>query len=103
MKRQWLLLLFPLVLVGLLLTIKHFAKKPNPAEAELTKPVAVVKDTTIQSNVPMDVLPRNSSALQPLAPDVVENVAGTLAKYVNKHPETPAIAESHFNCGTAHN
>jgi len=99
MKRQWLLLLFPLVLVGLLLTIKHFAKKPEPQEAEITKPVAVLKDTTIQSNVPMDVVPRNSSALQPLAPEVVEKVAGTLEKYVKEHPSAPDIADAYFNLG----
>src|SRR5438128_8587278 len=99
MKRQWLLLLFPLVLVGLLLTIRHFAKKPEPQETEITKPVAVLKDTTIQSNVPMDVVPRNSSALQPLAPEVVEKIAGTLEKYVKEHPSAPDIADAYFNLG----
>src|SRR6266567_907503 len=102
MKRQWLLLLFPLVLVGLLLTIKHFAKKPEPPEAEITKPVALLKDTTIQSNVPMDVVPRNSSALQPLAPEVVEKITGTLEKYVKEHPSAPDIADAYFNLGNAY-
>src|SRR5438132_12722716 len=99
MKRQWLLLLFPLVLVGLLLTIKHFAKKPEPQEAAITKPVAVLKETTIQSNVPMDVVPRNSSALQPLAPEVVEKAAGTFEKYVKEHQSAPDIAAADLNLG----
>src|SRR5207237_320844 len=86
-------------LVGLLITIKHFTKKPEPQQAESTKPVAVLKDTTIQSNVPMDVVPRNSSALQPLAPEVVEKVAGTLEKYVKEHPSAPDIADAYFNLG----
>src|ERR1043166_5034711 len=97
MKRQWLLLLFPLVLVGLLLTIKHFAKKPDPKETEITKPLPVVKDVTTMSNVPMDVVPRNSSALQPLAPEVVEKISGTLEKYVKEHPDAPDIGDAYFN------
>ena len=102
MKRQWLLLVFPVALVGVLLAVKHFSKKPGGEEVVFSKPVTVLKDTTVVPNVPRDVVPRPNDATKSVQPEAVEKVASILEKYVKEHPDAADIGDAYYNLGTTY-
>ena len=105
MKRQWLLLLFPVALIGILLAVKHFAGKRGNAgsEATLTKPAVVLKNVSVEGNAPLDLVPKSESAKQgQLAPEVVEKVSGPLEGYIKDHPDAPDIVDAYFNLGNTY-
>ena len=98
MKRRWLLLLFPVVLVAILLTARYFSGR-RTQETPANESKAVLQDVKVASNLPRDEVPAKESANQKLAPEVVEKLSATLQKYIKENPKAPDIADAYFNLG----
>jgi tetratricopeptide (TPR) repeat protein len=102
MKRQWLLLLFPVALIAILVLVRQFAGNRNATEKEatLTKPAVVLKDVALAGNVPKDEVPNTDLATQQhLAPEIVEKLSVTMETYIKDNPKAPDIADAYFNLG----
>jgi len=104
MKRHWLLLLFPVALIVILVAVRYFSKKPTPAVEEVTlaKPMAVLKETAVVTNAPIDAVPNRNSNQQLLAPEVAAKVTSSLEKYIKDNPKAADISEAYFNLGNAY-
>lgn len=106
MKRHWLLLLFPVALIVILLAVRHFSKKPAAGsgveEITLAKPMAMLKETAVVPNAPIDAVPNRNSNQQVLAPEIAEKITVTLEKYIKDNPKAADLSEAYFNLGNAY-
>ncbi len=103
MKKQWLLLIFPVALIAILIVVRQFGgnRNPNEKEVTLTKPAVVLKDVAPASNLPVDEVPNTDLATQQrLAPEIVEKISVTLETYIKDNPKAPDIADAYFNLGS---
>ena len=99
MKRHWLLLLFPVALIGVLLAVKHFAGNRAAKEAPPTETVAL-KKLEAASNAPKDEVPKADSAAEKhLAPEIVEKMSTTMETYIKNNPKAADIADAYYNLG----
>jgi len=99
MKRHWLLLLFPVALIGILLTVKYFAGK-STKEAPPAEAAVVLNKIEVAPNVPMDEVPKtDNGAKKAMAPEIVEKLSTTLDTYIKEHPNAADIADAYYNLG----
>lgn len=101
MKRQWLLLLFPVALIAILIVLRQFGGKTSPSENDaLQKPAVVLQSVAPAANVPKDEVPNTDlAAQQRLAPEIVEKLSTTMEKYIKDNPKAADIADAYFNLG----
>jgi tetratricopeptide (TPR) repeat protein len=102
MKKQWLLLLFPVALIAILVVIRQFAGKPPTSDNEITsqKPAVVLQNIAPAGNVPKDEVPNaDLAAQQRLAPEIVDKLSTTMEKYIKDNPKAADIADAYFNLG----
>lgn len=101
MKRQWLLLLFPVALIGILLAVKYFGGNRGTKEAPATDAEVVLnKEAAVANNVPKDEIPKTAPAApKKLAPEIVEKISTTLEGYIKENPNAGDIADAYFNLG----
>lgn len=100
MKRQWLLLLFPVALIGILFAVKYFAGNRGTKEAPPTESGVVINKVQVADNVPKYEIPKKDPASQKhLAPEIVEKISTTLEGYIKDNPKAADIADAYFNLG----
>lgn len=100
MKRQWLLLLFPVALIGILLAVKYFAGNRGTKEAPPTESAAVLNKVEVAPNAPTYEIPKTGPGSQKhLAPEVVEKLSTALTGYIKDHPNAGDIADAYYNLG----
>ena len=100
MKRHWLLLLFPVALIGVLLAVKYFAGNRGAKEAARPAEGVVLKNLEVAGNAPKDEVPKADPAAQKhLAPEIVEKMSTTMETYIKDHPKAADIADAYFNLG----
>ncbi|MEK6281540.1 MAG: tetratricopeptide repeat protein [Acidobacteriota bacterium] len=100
MKRQWLLLLFPVVLVGVLLALQYFSKNRGTREVAPTESEVALSKLEIATNAPKDEIPKTGPAAQKnMAPEVVEKISTTLEKYIKDNPKAGDISDAYYNLG----
>lgn len=103
MKRQWLLLLFPVALIAILVAVRYFAGSRSADEVTLKEPVVVIQDLKVAGNVPQDVVPKSDVAKQQtLAPEAVAKISTTLEAYIKDNPKAPDIADAYYNLGNVY-
>ena len=102
MKRQWLLLLFPVALIVILIVMRQFGGKQSPSENDAAnqKPAVVLQSVAPAGSVPKDQVPNSDlAAQQRLAPEIVDKLSTTMEKYIKDNPKAADIADAYFNLG----
>jgi tetratricopeptide (TPR) repeat protein len=102
MKRQWLLLLFPVVLIAILIVMRQFGGKRPTSEndAALQKPAVAIQAVAPVPDAPKDAVPNADRATQPrLAPEIVDKLSTTMEKYIKDNPKAADLADTYFNLG----
>ena len=102
MKRQWLLLLFPVALIAVLIVMRQFGGKTSKSEndAAVQKPAVVLQSVAPAGNAPKDEVPNTDlAAQQRLAPEIVDKLSTTMEKYIKDNPKAADIADAYFNLG----
>ena len=100
MKRHWLLLLFPVALIGVLLAVKYFAGNRGTKEAPPTESGVVLKKLEVAANAPKDEIPKTDQGAQKhMPPEIVEKISTTLETYIKDNPKATDIADAYFNLG----
>ena len=100
MKRHWLLLLFPVALIGILLTVKYFAGKSSKNQAPPTETAVVVNKVELAPNAPKYEIPKpGADGQKRMAPEIVEKLSSTLETYIKDHPNAADINDAYYNLG----
>jgi len=100
MKRHWLLLLFPVALIGVLLAVKYFAGSRSTKETPPAESGVVLNKMEVAPNVPKHEIPKGDPATQKhLAPEIVEKISTTLEGYIKEHPNAADVADAYYNLG----
>lgn len=100
MKRHWLLLLFPIALIGILVGLKYYVKTRAPKEAPpAASGVAVTKMEVLPEAPKYDIPKRGSGSQKNLPPEIVDKISTTLEGYIKDNPKAGDLADAYYNLG----
>lgn len=106
MKRQWLLVLIPVVLIAALVGLKYFSgKRAKQSTPSATSPAATTTPARVEiavaDNKPTYEIPKRGARdkKQNLPPDAVEKISTTLETWVKAHPKAPDLPDAYYNLG----
>lgn len=102
MKRQWLLLLFPVALIAILIVMRQFGGKRSTSEndAALQKPAVALQTVAPVESAPKDAVPNTDLKSQKrLAPEIVDKLSTTMENYIKDNPKAADLPDTYFNLG----